>query len=195
MSRAYRIRVRESIQVRDHQKRTVRAEDQVSSQLELLEILPRQQMAELLRAELLRRGFAEKGTSLVRHDKGVTVTVEPEAGTITVEAEACEQMQVEGEKSRDVIEPSARTRKQVQDELRQELQKDLDKQVKQKAAQLQSKVTGKLEGRLGDLRQELNQAVNRVTAEALKRKAAQMGQIKEMTEDPQKGSLTIVLEV
>ena len=33
------------------------------------------------------------------------------------------------------------------------------------------------------------------TAEALKQKAAQLGQIKEMTEDPQSGSMTIVLEV
>ena len=50
-------------------------------------------------------------------------------------------------------------------------------------------------GRLGDLRRELDQDVNRVTAEALKRRAAQIGQIKEMTEDPQSGSLTIVVEV
>ena len=34
-----------------------------------------------------------------------------------------------------------------------------------------------------------------MTAEALKIKAAQMGQIKEITEDPQSGSLTIVVEV
>ena len=36
---------------------------------------------------------------------------------------------------------------------------------------------------------------NKVTADALKVKAAQLGQIKEMTEDPQAGSLTIVVEV
>jgi hypothetical protein len=41
----------------------------------------------------------------------------------------------------------------------------------------------------------LNQAVNRVTAEALKRKAAQIGAIKEITEDAQTGSLTIKVEV
>jgi hypothetical protein len=56
-------------------------------------------------------------------------------------------------------------------------------------------VTDRLEGQLRDLRQELDQVVNRVTAESLKRKAAQLGQIKEMTEDPQAGSLTIVVEV
>jgi hypothetical protein len=52
-----------------------------------------------------------------------------------------------------------------------------------------------LEGHLSDLQKELNEAVNRVTAEALKQKAAQIGQIKEVTEDPQSGSLTIKLEV
>ena len=44
MSRAYRVRVRESV------RHTVRAEDHVSTTLELLEILPREEMAELLRA-------------------------------------------------------------------------------------------------------------------------------------------------
>ena len=37
--------------------------------------------------------------------------------------------------------------------------------------------------------------MNHVTREALKQKAAQLGQIKEMTEDPQSGSLTIKVEV
>jgi len=43
---------------------------------------------------------------------------------------------------------------------------------------LQSEATKKLEGHLADLQKELNQAINRVTAEALKRKAAQLGAIR-----------------
>ena len=46
-----------------------------------------------------------------------------------------------------------------------------------------------------DVRKDLNDAVNSITREALKRKAAQLGQIKEMTEDPEAGSLTIKVEV
>ena len=42
---------------------------------------------------------------------------------------------------------------------------------------------------------QLDQATNRATAKALKQKAAQIGQIKELTEDPESGSLTIVVEV
>ncbi len=56
-------------------------------------------------------------------------------------------------------------------------------------------MTDRLEGRLADLKTELDQAVNRVTAEALKRKAASMGRIKEIADDPESGSLTIVVEV
>ena len=54
MSRAYRVRVREST----HQ--VIRAEDHVSTTLEMLEILPCEEMAELLRAELIGRGFRPK---------------------------------------------------------------------------------------------------------------------------------------
>ncbi len=79
--------------------------------------------------------------------------------------------------------------------LREELQRDLEKQAAEKETGLQTQVTDRLEAQLGGLRQELDEAVNRVTAEALKRKAAQLGRIKEITEDPQAGSLTIVVEV
>jgi hypothetical protein len=60
MSRAYRIRVRESL------KRILRAKDQVSTQLELLEILPAEEMAGLLAQELECRGFLRQGRALVR---------------------------------------------------------------------------------------------------------------------------------
>jgi hypothetical protein len=189
MSRAYRIKVRESL------RRVIRAHDRVSTQLELLEVLPPEQMAQLLTEELKGRGFEEKGGALVRKQKGVTVRVDPATGTVTVESEASHEAALEGEKdgrTYDDLGPHAR---EVQKQLREQLRKDLEKQAEEKAAELQSQVTDRLERELGDLRRELDQAVNRVTAEALKQKAAQLGQIKELTEDPQTGSLTIVVEV
>jgi FtsH ternary system domain X5 len=189
MSRAYRIKVRESL------RRVIRAHDRVSTQLELLEVLPPEQMAQMLTEELKRRGFQEKSGALVRKQQGVTVTVDPKSGTVTVEAEESREAALEGEKdgrAYDDLGPNARTvRKQLHEQLRQ----DLEKQAQQKASELQSQVTDHLERELGDVRRELDQAANRVTAEALKQKAAQLGQIKEMTEDPQTGSLTIVVEV
>jgi hypothetical protein len=189
MSRSYRISVRESV------SKVIKAEDKVSTQLELLEVLGPEQMAGLLAAELAQHGFEEEDGQMVREEDGVKIAVDTCTGTVSVMAEASEAAKVEGERhgrAYDDIGPHA---SQVREGLRQELQKDLEKKVEEKTSSLQGKVTDKLEGKLGELQCELDQITNKVTADALKIKAAQMGQIKEMTEDPQSGSLTIVVEV
>jgi len=189
MSRSYRVSVRECV------NRVIKAEDRISTQLEILEILPPEQMAGLLADELEKGGYRREGNLLVKEEDGVVVSIDAESGEVTVSSQASEATKVEGERhgrAYDDIGPHA---SQVRDNLRQELQRDIEKKVEDKTSQLQSKVTDQLEGKLGDLRSDLDKVVNRVTAEALKRKAASLGQIKEMTEDPQSGSLTIVVEV
>jgi flagellar motility protein MotE (MotC chaperone) len=121
--------------------------------------------------------------------------VDPCSGTVTVRAEASEQAQIEAQRDGRAFEDAGPDAAQVRESLRQEARKDIDQQAGEKTKALQTKVTDRLEAELGGLRQELDQVVNRVTAEALKRKAAQLGRIKEMTEDPEAGSLTIVVEV
>ncbi|MCC6420893.1 MAG: hypothetical protein IT429_21875 [Gemmataceae bacterium] len=189
MSRAYRICVREAL------NRVIRAEDHVSTQLEVLEILPCEQMAELLAAELEARGFERKGMELVREEGGAVITVDATTATVTVRAESAEQIEIESEHIGWAADQQGEDSRRVREQVREELKKDLEGKVGKEKAKLQSQVTDRLEAQLGDIKKELNQAVNRVTAEALKRKAAQLGQIKEMTEDPASGSMTIVLEV
>ena len=190
MSRSFRIAVRECV------NRVIKAEDSVSTQLEILEVLPPEQMAGLLSDELKKIGFEEEDGKLVRQEcDGVIVMVDPTTGTVTVSAEGAETTKVDGELSGRAYDDVGPHANQVREQLRKELQKNLEKKVEDKTSELQGKITDKLEGELADLRQELDQVVNRVTADALKRKAASMGQIKEMTEDPQTGSLTIVVEV
>jgi hypothetical protein len=189
MSRAYRIRVRESL------KKVLRAHDKVSTQLEILEILPAEQIAQLLGEELERRGFERRGQTMVRQGRGVTVSVDCETGEVTVQAEASEKVSLEGEREGHSYDDAGPGAKKTKEALREGLKKHLESEAKKREAKLQTQVTDKLEGELTDLRAELDQAVNRVTAEALKTKAAQMGQIKEITEDAQTGSMTIVLEV
>src|SRR5690606_18780504 len=82
MSRAYRIKVRESL------SRVIRASDHVSTQLELLEILPQEAMAELLERELVSLGFERQGEVLVREQNGVIVEIDPKTGTVTARIEA-----------------------------------------------------------------------------------------------------------
>jgi hypothetical protein len=189
MSRAYRISVRESL------RKVIKAEDHVSTQLELLVILPPEQMAELLAAELEQRGFERDGNKVVRQKDGISVTVELTTGTVTVQAGSTRQVEVEGEHTGYAADQKGQAAQRVEQHLREQLQKNLKKKVEAQKSQLQTEITDKLEAQLGDVRKELDQVVNKVTAEALKRKAAQLGTIKQVTEDAQSGSMTIVLEV
>jgi hypothetical protein len=189
MSRAYRVRVRESV------TKVVKAHDRISTQLEVLEILPAEQMGELLAQELEKRGFERRDGVLVREQDGVTVTVDPATGTMTVQAEGAQEVELEAEKEGRSYDEAGAHAASVKKGLQEAARKELEEQAKRETERLQGEITDRLEGQLGDLRRDLDQAVNRVTAEALKRKAAQMGQIKELTEDPQSGSLTIVVEV
>ena len=189
MSRAYKIKVKE------RGKHVVRASDHVSTQLELLEILPCERMAELLANELKKRGFKQQGENLIRTAKdGIVIEIDPADASVTVKAETAQTVTVEGE--RQVwTDADGKLLKRDEENLRKALRQDLQREAEQQKTDLQKKVTDKLEGQLADIRKELDQAVNRVTAEALKEKAAQIGQIKSLTEDTQTGSLTIVLEV
>ncbi len=189
MSRAYRIRVSESV------NRVLRAGDRVSTQLEILEVLPPEQMSDLLGRELESRGYQRDGNRRVRQVDGVTVRIDVVTGTVTVVAEACAEVEIKAEREGRAYEDDGRSAKKTRELLQRELQGDLERKASAQEAALQTDLTDRLEGKLCDLRQELDQVANRVTAAALKIKAAQLGHIKEMTEDVQAGSLTIVLEV
>ena len=189
MSRAYRIRVKEAV------TKDLAASDEVCSDLEVLEILPGDQMADLLEGELKGRGFQEEDGRLVRSKDGVTVTVDPKSGEIGVKAEKQEKVELETEKEGwgyDDVGPHA---KQVRKNLSDQAKAELERRAEKQQERLQGEATEKLEGVMEDVRKDLNDAVNSITREALKRKAAQLGQIKEMTEDPEAGSLTIKVEV
>lgn len=189
MSRAYRIRVSESV------RKVIRAEDHISTQLEVLDILPADQMADLQAEELVRRGFTRDGDSVARTDGETTITVDLKTGTVTVKSEKDREVTVRGEKSGTSYDDFGPNAKDSKKKLAEDLIKELEGDVTQRQEELQKQITDKLESQLADLRKELDQAVNRATAEALKQKAAQLGQIKELTEDPESGSLTIVIEV
>jgi hypothetical protein len=189
MSRAYRIRVSDSVH------RVLRAGDRVGTQLEILPVLPAEQMGALLAQELERRGYRREGNQLARTTDGVTISVDVTTSTVTVSAQTCTEVQLPGEREGRAYDDEGQSAGQVREQLRRQLQSDLDKRAADQEAALQTDVTERLEGKLCDLQQELDEVSNRVTAEALKIKAAQLGRIKEISEDAQAGSLTIVLEV
>jgi hypothetical protein len=189
MSRAYRISVKETV------REVVRAEDHVSTKLEMLDILPAGQMADLLSAELIREGFERDGDTVVRSDGETKITVDLKTGIVSVRGESQLEVEVTGQRNATTWDDRGPHAKSVRDQLKEDVVRDLQQNVSEQEQSLQRQVTDHLEGQLANLRKELDRAANRATAEALKQKAAQIGQIKELTEDPESGSLTIVVEV
>ena len=190
MSRAYRITVKES------ESRHLKAGDEIGTRLEILEILPPEDMATLLKDELKNRGFEEQedGT-LLRRDGDVTVRVDPCSGEVTVKAES--EATVSQEAKRDAtgfndVGPNEST---LRDRVKEQLKQDLDKKFEQEQSRLQNQATEQLEKKLQELQPEISEVVNKVTRDALKQKAQQLGTVKEVSEDAETGSLTIKLEV
>jgi FtsH ternary system domain X5 len=190
MSRAYRITVRESV------TREVRGSDEISTQLELLDILPPEATNQLLRESLKRRGFEEQpdGT-LARTDGDVTVRVDPCSGEVTVRAEATEDVTLKGSKDATGWDDAGPNSEAASARARQELLSELDKRMDKENARLQAEATAALEKHLQDLQPEIGQVVNEVTRESLKQKAAQLGTITDISEDAASGSMTIQVEV
>jgi len=190
MSRAYRITVKES------ESRHLKAGDEICTQLEILEILPPEDMATLLKEELKKRGFTEQDDgTMERKDGDLTVKVDPCSGEVTVKAETEETVAQEVKREATGFNDVGPNEKNLREKVKDDLKRDLDKKFEQEQSRLQGKATQALEKHLSDLQPEISAVVNQVTRDALKQKAQQMGTVTEISEDAESGSLTIKVEV
>lgn len=184
MSRAYQIRVSESLDRVEH------IEDGVTCRLELLGVLPPEQMREHLRAALVARGFVEvEGEAEVLElpaEDGIEVQVDLRAGALSVRIEGEARVAAERSVDRRVTNPE-RDRAGVEEEVRAELEREAARQ----ADVARQGLTRQLEDRLLEVRPLVDRAVNEATAEALKVRAAQLGEVESVEEDPEAGSLVI----
>lgn len=188
-SRPYRITVRETLQ------KTVGASDRVGTRLELPPILPPAAMSGHLARVLGERGFApDHGSpgSLSRSRDGVTARIDPATGEVDVSASGSVDLDLSDEGDLPGCSPCAeRSRASIAAGLRRRL----ETQAGEAQRVLQNEVTDRLEGAIGELGCELERVANQVTASALKEKARSLGEIKQITQDPQTGSMTIVVAV
>jgi len=186
MSRAYRISVKESL------SRHVEVEDGVCSSLELIPILAKERMGELLAAELEQRGFKRDGKTAKRQEgDGVQVEVNLETGDVSVTAEGHADVNLETERTAVVDNTQAGDRER---HLRDAAKQSLEREAKAEEEALRRKVTEQLEGKLRDLKGELDGVVNKVTGTALKQRAAELGQVEEVHEEAN-GNITIKVRV
>lgn len=187
MSRAYRIRVSETLE------RHIHIKDGVATTLDLLPVLAKERMGQLLLDELKRRGYTEKDGKAVRVDPdGVEVSIDPATGEVAITLKAESDIKLEADRTTTVAEERAGG---AEDELRSRVKKELERSAEREEKALEAEVAAKLEKRLRDLQQELDQISSRVTGTALKERASSLGEIEEITEDPESGQLTIKVRV
>jgi hypothetical protein len=185
-SRPYHLTVRETLQ------KVLIAEDSVQTTLDLPPILPPEQTSAILDRVLKERGFAPEGGKLVREHGGVRAEIDTDTGQVRVSAKGSEEIDLSDEGDIPACSPCAeRARVAVRAGLREKLSKEADNRQRD----LQTEVTDRLEGAIGELACELERVANQVTSSALKRKAAALGEIKQITQDEQTGAMTIVVEV
>jgi hypothetical protein len=174
MSRGYRIQLPLEVA-----RGTVTGEDELCVALDLMPILPEQEMGALVDEELKRRGWKKnKEGELVKElENGATATLGADRKTVTV------SMQTE----RTVT--GSGTTKQEADAAVRRAQDEAAAQTKLDATKALTKLEPGVRGELDDV-------VQRVYVEALKKKAASMGQVESMEESKgADGSLEITIKV
>lgn len=184
MSWPYKITVRESVQD------VVVVEDSVKSKLDLVPILPQNDMEEISRTILKEHGF-EGEEKMSRKNGGVIVTVDP--STCEVEAKVEENVNI------DLTEEDegggCPCRERNEEAIRESLRKNLKKKSEKICKNVQELVTGRLSRSLADIGCEMEQMANQITARAIKRKAQELGQIKKIHHNDNTGEVVIVVEV
>jgi hypothetical protein len=153
-------------------------------------------MSEHLAEELVRRGFVRDGGVAHRAmEDGVVVEVELATGAVTVRIDSDVAIDLQGTREGSFREGSEAHLEKAREQLHVALIASLEDEAKRQTEEARREATLKLETKLKDLKQELDGVVNRVTAQALKEKAREMGEIQEIVENEETGELTIKVKL
>ncbi|MCB9674010.1 MAG: hypothetical protein H6737_02780 [Alphaproteobacteria bacterium] len=175
-------------------RRHIDVDDGIETHLELLDILPPEQMQELVSDQLAGLGYTSEDdkTWTKKLDNGIEITVDLEDGSVHIGLSAEEDLSIELKRTTTTAEE---TRQTTENRLRQQTRADLEREADAATEALRVEVTRRLEESLETIRKELDGAVNRATGEALKIKAGQLGEVQEISEDPETGAVTIRVKV
>jgi len=185
MSRAFRISLAEN------RTENIHVEDGVCTALEVLDVLPKEEMAELLARELAGRGFDRDGRTMKKVVDGVSIEVDLVEGTVTAKIAEERAVEAHARAERTVGQDTQAKR----DRLKEIVGRDLDRKIAAERGKMTDELAARLEKALRDVKNDLDRASAKATGEALKVKASRLGDIEEVSEDPETGSLTIKVRV
>lgn len=191
MSLEYQVCLKESI------SQVVKSADAVNYPIELTEVLPADEMQDLLREALKRRGFEELEGSpqqliaLGAADEQIVFDLEAMEVRVTLEAEQEIEENVE-------VYGQGATEKQAAQDARGQIQHSRDAaeaRLEKQAEIAQQKLTRALERSEEERLRMLNEVVQEVYAESLKRKAGQLGQVIDIQEGTNDGRYELTIKV
>lgn len=183
MSRAYRIRWRDSRRAPREQilsaAESVSGADSFVMDLCVLEILPAEEMERLLRQALAEDGWVETGDGgLTRAFEDAVAQLADDGQTITVSMETGER----------------RVAAQATD--RDDLQQKLEEKADQQRRALSEQATRELLRAEPEVRASVQQTLQKVYVEALKQKAAAMGEVRSVQESrDERGELELTIQI
>lgn len=154
----------------------VSADDKTVHQLDLRDVLPEDEMKDLLRARLLEQGFEEQedGKLVREDDSGETVTVDLATLELTAELELDSEVKGKVDSWADT-ESRAASKRQAE----AKAQRQADALLERGQKEAQSKVSSQLAKGESARLEEMNQVLQDVYSEALKRKARRLGDVVE----------------
>ena len=144
----------------------------------------------MLEEELVKRGFSVEGGIATRTDEqGVTIRIDIDKRKVHVGKR--EEKDVEVTLTRSIASNQKEADEGMRDRVRAEAADAIDGQKERERRTF----TEQIEKKLGDVRGELDEIVVAVTQQALRRRAAQIGEIQSVEQDESTGSMTIRVRV
>lgn len=171
----------------------VSADDKTVHQLDLRDILPEEDMKDLLRQSLQERGFeeGEDGKLTRREDGGEVITVDLESLELTTELE--NESEVKGKVD---AWGDAESRQSARKQAEASAQSQANALLERGQKDAQRKVTQQLASGEKERLEEMNQVLQDVYSEALKRKARQLGDVVDQYEGTnENGEYELVIKV
>lgn len=186
MSRAYRIRVSESL------RRTRTVEDHVESRLPVLAILAPERMGEILGSELAARGFTVAEGRAVLREGGIEIVVDLSTMGVVVRIEGQSTVDLKSESEHLVEQPD---NERVRASLSAAARAQLEQKAEVQDEEVRKRLSAELEASLTRVQPVLDEAVSATLRVALRERASQLGQVQEVHENGETGEMTIRIKV
>lgn len=162
----------------------VAADDAIEIDVRLLPIIDETALGELLREELVRRGWSRgEDGSLTKRFGEATATLPAGSGTITLAIEGATSVSVDATEEGRGPEGDAAVEQAVQDRAQKTAERRLDVAAQNARRSLEQRNASELLAAEPDLRKDVNDAVNATTKRALERRAAALGTIESVKEN------------